>query len=246
MADITLKDLRFTRPDFKLTIEQLHIRQGEKIALMGENGCGKSTLIGLMTGLLDKGEGEVCYQGNKLSAISHTERAKQFAVLPQFSDISFPFTVFEVVRMGRFVHINGNQFSDTDDQQSEKLLELLDLIKYRDKSYAELSGGEKKRVMLARVLNQQAPVIYLDEPNSSLDIRHTLEIFQHLGRLPQTVITSVHDINLAYRYFDRFLFFKQGTLLHDVSRSQITSQLLSEVYDVSVTTDTDSFSFQPR
>ncbi|PSW06595.1 ABC transporter ATP-binding protein [Photobacterium lipolyticum] len=245
MAKIEVNNLTYTRARFSLELASLRIEPGEKVALMGENGCGKSTLLNLMTGLIEPPRNTVSYRGKELQQIRHGERARLFAVLPQFSDISFPFSVFEVALLGRYVHMTGTDFSEEDKAKTLALMELMDIARYKDHSYAELSGGEKRRVMLARVLNQEAPVIYLDEPNSSLDIRHTLEIFHHLHQLPQTVITSVHDINLAHRYFDRFLFFKQGKLLHDVRREGVTANLLSEVYDVSVTTNTDSFSFRP-
>lgn len=245
MVNIEVKQLSYQRRDFALNVPSLTIHSGEKVALMGENGCGKSTLIHLLAGLIEPAKQSVFYQNQALESIPHHRRARLFSVLPQFSDISFPFTVLEVAMLGRFVHINGSEFQQEDKNKTLKLLELLDIAHYQNRSFAELSGGEKRRVMIARVLNQEAPVIYLDEPNSSLDIRHTLDIFSYLNQQPQTVVTSVHDVNLAYRYFDRFLFFKNGALIYDVVKEQVTTQLLSEVYDVSVSTDTDSFCFRP-
>lgn len=245
MASIDIHDLSYRRGDFSLAIPSLSINAGEKVALMGENGCGKSTLINLLAGFIESNKEAVRYQDRALESISHTERARIFSVLPQFSDISFPFSVFEVALLGRFTHLNGADFQAEDREKTAQLLTLLDLDKYQQRSFAELSGGEKRRVMIARVLNQEAPIIYLDEPNSSLDIRHTLEIFEHLSQLSHTVVTSVHDINLAHRYFDRFLFFKNGSLLYDVKKEQVSQQLLSEVYDVSVSTDHRCFSFCP-
>lgn len=245
MVNISIKQLSYHRGDFSLNVPALTINAGEKVALMGENGCGKSTLINLLAGLIEPEKQSVFYQNDALETIPHSRRARLFSVLPQFSDISFPFTVLEVAMLGRFVRLTGTEFQQDDRDKTIKLLELLDIEQYKDRSFAELSGGEKRRVMIARVLNQEAPVIYLDEPNSSLDIRHTLEIFSFLHQQPQTVVTSVHDVNLAYRYFDRFLFFKNGTLIYDVAKEQVTTQLLSEVYDVSVSIDTDSFCFRP-
>ncbi|MDB1125141.1 ABC transporter ATP-binding protein [Vibrio algarum] len=243
MASINIKNLCYNRGEFSLTIPSLTIGDGEKVALMGENGCGKSTLINLLAGLIEPNKASVHYQNEPLESIPHYKRARLFSVLPQFSDISFPFTVFEVALLGRFVHMTGSEYQQEDKDKTMHLLDLLDISKYKDRSYAELSGGEKRRVMIARVLNQEAPIVFLDEPNSSLDVRHTLEIFSHLQQLSQTVVTSVHDVNLAARYFDRFLFFKNGELIFDVLRNEVTTQLLSEVYDVSVSTDTTSFSF---
>ncbi|WP_432454026.1 MULTISPECIES: ABC transporter ATP-binding protein [unclassified Agarivorans] len=245
MAKISINALCYQRGDFQLELDSLTISEGEKVALMGENGCGKSTLINLLTGLIEPPPNSVFYDGFDLRDTPHLARAKQFALLSQFSDISFPFSVFEVVQLGRFACSNGQSFSQQDRDKTQALLSLLDIQRYQSKSYTELSGGEQRRVMLARVLNQDAPIVYLDEPNASLDIRHTLQIFEHLYSLPQTIISSVHDINLAHRYFDRFLFLKQGKLLYDVVQQQLSPALLSEVYDVSVTRSDTSFCFNP-
>ena len=245
MANLDIKDLSYHRGDFSLQISSLTIDKGEKVALMGENGCGKSTLINLLAGLIEANKESVFYQGEPLEKITHSKRAHLFSVLPQFSDISFPFSVFEVVQLGRFIHMTEADFQQEDRDKTQKQLALLDIAHYKSRRFTALSGGEKRRVMIARVLNQEAPIIFLDEPNSSLDVRHTLEIFSHLQQLPQTVITSVHDVNLAHRYFDRFLFFKKGELIFDVPREGVTAQLLSEVYDVSVSTGNTHFSFRP-
>ncbi|SDJ78843.1 iron complex transport system ATP-binding protein [Ferrimonas sediminum] len=244
MAEIRVDLLVYRRDQFSLEVDELVIRPGEKVALMGENGCGKSTLLGLLSGLLTPQSGTIEYGGRPLAQLGFPQRSTLFSLLSQSSDIAFPFTVAEVALMGRFAHLKGGQYSDEDRRQTRELLALLDVLRYQDRGYGELSGGEQRRVMMARVLNQATPIVYLDEPNSSLDVRHTLQIFSHLAQLEATVVTSVHDINLAHRHFDRFLFFKAGRLLHDVPRRDVTPQLLSEVYDVSVSLGTDSFSFR--
>lgn len=243
MADIKVDNLIYQRGDFSLSIDKLYIKNGEKVALMGENGCGKSTFLALLTGLLSPLSGSIAYDEFAITQMSYPQRAKMFSLLAQFSEIAFPFTVFEVVRLGCYAQNRLGAFNEQDNARTQSLLTLLDIDHYAQRSYAELSGGEKRRVMLARVLNQNTPIIYLDEPNSSLDVRHTLDIFSHLSQLPASVITSVHDINLALHYFDRFIFFKQGKLVYDVDRQGVSAALLSEVYDVSVATDCNSFHF---
>lgn len=243
MADINVKNLNYQRGDFSLSIDELCIKTGEKVALMGENGCGKSTFLALLTGLLNPLAGSIRYDEYAIAHMSFSERAKMFSLLAQFSEIAFPFTVFEVVRLGCYAQNRLGEFNEQDNARTHSLLTLLDIEHYAQRSYAELSGGEKRRVMLARVLNQSTPIIYLDEPNSSLDVRHTLDIFSHLTQLQASVITSVHDINLALQYFDRFIFFKQGRLVYDVDRQGVSAALLSEVYDVSVASNRDSFHF---
>ncbi len=243
MAELRVENLKFLRGDFQLTLEELQIQKGEKVAILGENGSGKSTLLQLLCGVLH-GKGKVLYNNRPLPKIPFADRAQLFSLLPQFSEVIFPFSVEEVVLFGRFPHSQGNSFSDEDKQLSEQQLEKLDLLHLRSRQFNQLSGGEKRRVMLARVLNQQAPIIYLDEPNASLDIRHTLEIFELLTGWDETVISPVHDINLAERFFKRFLLLKEGKLLADVSRDQLTPELLTETYDVQVTSGSAAFTFQ--
>ncbi len=243
MAELRVDALHFSRGDFQLNLGELTIAQGEKVAILGENGSGKSTLLQLLCGVL-QGNGKILYDSRALNMIPVPERAHIFSLLPQFSEVIFPFSVEEVVLFGRFPHSLGNSFSAEDIRLSEQQLEKLDLLRLRNRRFNQLSGGEKRRVMLARVLNQQAPIIYLDEPNASLDIRHTLEIFELLTGRDETVISPVHDINLAERFFERFLLLKEGQLLADVNRDQLTPELLTETYDVQVTRGAAAFTFQ--
>ncbi|NOY14163.1 MAG: ABC transporter ATP-binding protein [Deltaproteobacteria bacterium] len=245
MAELRVEKLRFQRGEFRLQLDKLSIRPGEKVAILGENGSGKSTLLQLLCGLLH-GQGKIYYSERRLHKIPVAERAQLFSLLPQFSEVIFPFSVEEVVLFGRFPHCQGNSFSEEDRKLSEEQLEKLDLLQLRNRQFNQLSGGEKRRVMLARVLNQQAPIIYLDEPNAGLDVRHTLEIFSLLSQREETLIAPVHDINLAERFFNRFLLLKRGTLLADVGHDQLTPKLLSETYDVQVTRGTAAFTFQHR
>ena len=242
MAELQVENLQFQRGGFHLQLDNLHIQAGEKVAILGENGSGKSTLLHLLCGLL-QGSGKICYNQRRLNQIPMAQRAHIFSLLPQFSEVIFPFCVEEVVLFGRFPHRSGNSFSAADRELSEQQLQQLDLLQLRKRQFNQLSGGEKRRVMLARVLNQQAPIIFLDEPNASLDIRHTLEIFELLAGRAETVISPDHDINLAERFFQRFLLVKQGKLLADAAREQLTPELLTETYDVQISAGTAAFTF---
>jgi len=242
MAELHLNNLSFARGEFTLQLPPLQVAPGEKLAILGENGSGKSTLLQLLCGLLD-GEGEIHYNQQTLKKIPVLERARLFSMLPQQAQVIFPFTVFEVVLFGRFAQTDGRRPADLDHARTTELLATLDLTALSERNFTQLSGGEQRRVMLARALNQQAPILYLDEPNASLDVRHSLDIFDYLCHTPQTVIAPVHDINLAARFFSRFWLLKQGRLLADVNRDQLTCERLSETYDVQVSAAADSFSF---
>ncbi len=105
MVNIKIQNLEYRRSDFSLNVPSLTIESGEKVALMGENGCGKSTLINLLAGLIESPQQSIFYQQQPLEEITHAKRARLFSVLPQFSDISFPFSVLEVALLGRYVHL---------------------------------------------------------------------------------------------------------------------------------------------
>lgn len=244
MAELRIEKLLFQRGEFCLLLDELSIAGGEKVAILGENGSGKSTLLQLLAGLCEPQSGSLHYDQRELGGIPFPERAQLFSLLPQFPAVSFPFNVFEVVLFGRFPHRSGQNYSAEDRRLTEEKLDWLDLAELRERKFSELSGGEKQRVMLARVLNQQAPVVYLDEPNASLDIRHSLDIFARLGSRQETLVATVHDVNLAVQYFERFLLLKRGRLLADVARNQLTPDLLAEAFDVQVATGTAAFTFQ--
>jgi len=242
MAELHIEDIDFRRGDFRLQLPELRVSSGEKLAILGENGSGKSTLLQLLTGLLSGSE-QITVDGRALDQIPVRDRAGLFALLPQQAEVIFPFSVFEVVLFGRFAGGGGQSTSETDRQKTAELLTRLDLEHLAERSFTRLSGGEQRRVMLARALNQETEILFLDEPNASLDVRHSLDIFAFLRNSAQTVIAPVHDINLAAHTFERFWLLKQGQLLADVRRRHLTPELLSETFDVQVSVAADSFIF---
>lgn len=242
MAELQLSRINFLRGDFRLQLPELQISAGEKVAILGENGSGKSTLLQLLTGLLTGG-GRIEINGRTLDQIPVRERAGLFALLPQRAEVIFPFSVFEVVQFGRFACGDGQSTSEDDRQKTALLLGKLDLQHLAERNFTQLSGGEQRRVMLARALNQETEILFLDEPNASLDVRHSLDIFAFLQESEQTVVAPIHDINLAVNSFTRFWLLKNGQLLADVTRAQLTPELLSETFDVQVSAAAGSFIF---
>lgn len=242
MAELSIRDLHFQRGDFLLKLASVKVVTGEKIAILGENGSGKSTLLQLLTGLLAS-QKAISFAEQPLENLSMLQRAQLFSLLPQQAEVIFPFTVFEVILFGRFAQIQGQSPSEADLQTTRQLLQQFELEGLATRNFNQLSGGEQRRVMLARVLNQQARILFLDEPNASLDVRHSLEIFDYLHRQQHTLIAPVHDINLAARFFERFWLLKRGKMLADVPRAGLSCNLLSETFDVKVSAVADSFVF---
>lgn len=234
---IRILPINFVRGDFRLTTYELNIKQGEKIALIGENGSGKSTLLHLICGLIDGARAE--YNGTDINRINHKERAKLAAFMPQLPSVVFPFSVFEVVRLGAYA---AGQMKDADKLTNETI-EQTGITHLRDRSFAQLSGGEKRRVMIARTINQATPALFLDEPVSMLDVRHSLEILELLCGSDKTVIASMHEVNLAVKYFDRVLMMKDGKLLYDTPSKDVTASMMSEVFNVKAHSCSDHFTF---
>ena len=242
---INIDLLAFERDDFHFSIKKLHVDQNEKIAILGENGSGKSTLFYLLAGLLKDSKGSIKYNKIPLGKIPILERARLFSFLPQYSYIIFPFTVMEIVLLGALwenynfkMEISKNEMYDID-----AMLQTLDIYNIKDKKWTELSGGEKRRVMIARVLNQNTDIIYFDEPTNMLDIRHSLKILCYILSLNKTIIASIHDINLAYKYFDRFILLKKGKILADIKREGLNEKIINEGFDVKTCLNDGTFSF---
>jgi iron complex transport system ATP-binding protein len=191
------------------------------LAVVGPNGAGKSTLRKILCGDLKPSGGEVFMKGRALADWSLTERAQVRAVLPQDSSLNFPFTVLEVVLMGRAPHLKGAE-GKHDYEVARAALDAVEVRHLEERIYPTLSGGERQRVQLARVLAQiweppagGARYLLLDEPTSNLDLAHqhsTLKIARRFAREGVGVLIILHDLNLAAQYADRILMLRQGSV----------------------------------
>jgi iron complex transport system ATP-binding protein len=196
----------------------LEMRGGEVLVIVGANGAGKSTLLKVLCGDLIQTSGEVLMNGKSLENWTLNERAKIRAVLPQDSSLNFPFTVLEVVLMGRAPHVAGAE-SERDYDIARAALRAVDALDLEERIYPTLSGGERQRVHLARVLAQiwertDSPrYLLLDEPTASLDLTHqhaTLKIARQFAVKGAAVLIILHDLSLAAQYADRILILKEG------------------------------------
>ena len=193
----------------------LEVRSGEVLALIGPNGAGKSTIIRAVSGIVPVQAGQVTLNGLAFLPQSAMQRARSVAVVPQATSLPQAFTVWETVLLGRTPYLNFlGQASSADEEIARASLERVDALHLSERYVGEISGGEQQRILLARALAQQTPVLLLDEPTAHLDIQHQSALLNlvkaqaHQCKL--AVLMVVHDLNLAALYADRVALLEQG------------------------------------
>lgn len=216
----------------------LVLTEGELVVLVGPNGAGKTTLLRLLTGELPPSAGDVLLYDKPLQQYSIHEMALQRSIMRQQMDMNFDFSVQEVVMMGRHPHIRLIE-SERDRQIVDDMLRLTQSDMLRDRQFATLSGGEKARVTLARVLAQQTPLVVLDEPTSAMDLRHqhlTMQIARQLTNDGRTILAVLHDLNLAAMYADRIGIMHQSRLIIiDTPQVVLTAEYIQAAFGIVVT-----------
>ncbi|MBN8690509.1 MAG: ABC transporter ATP-binding protein [Armatimonadetes bacterium] len=182
------------------------IQPGQSVALLGPNGSGKSSILKSLIGNLPPIQGIARYKSEDLIRMSSTQRAKYLSFVPQGEPPIFGFSVIEAVLMGRHAALAGAVETDEDIQKARAALEQVDALHLGDRVITELSGGEYQRVLLARAIAQEAPVLLLDEPTAHLDLRHQLEltgIFNDLRKAGKMLLCAIHDLNIALQFCDQ-------------------------------------------
>lgn len=228
------------------------IRKGEFLGIIGPNGSGKTTLVKVIDGILRPQEGEVRISGVSGGSLKRSDLAKIIAVVAQDFQMIFPFSVHEVVLMGRAPHLNKWRFEgETDFRIAREAMEMTDTLHLMNRSMAALSGGERQRVLIARALAQQPQIMLLDEPTAFLDIKHQVDFFDLIKTLNKnrelTVVAITHDINLAALYCDRIVMLKNGHV-HCLGNPEevIAEKYIKEVYETNVTVDESPVTGRPR
>ncbi len=222
-----------------LSCVDLTVCAGDLVAVLGPNGAGKSTLLRVVTGLLAPAVGTVELFGAPVPGLNRREVARLVAVVTQSEDVAFGYSVFDVVMMGRAAHQDGWMRSRAADR--ERVTEALaqcDLLPLAERPVSELSGGEQKRVALARALAQSPRLLLLDEPTAFLDVRHQVALFELLAgevRRGLACLAVTHDANLAAQYATRVVLMKAGRIVAAGPVSEVmTEAKLREVFDVSL------------
>ncbi|MER5882527.1 heme ABC transporter ATP-binding protein [Streptomyces sp. NPDC001941] len=211
----------------------LAARAGEVLALVGPNGAGKSTLLAALAADLRATRGEVLLAGRPVGDWSAPELALRRAVLPQAAALSFPFPVEDVVRMGRAPWA-ATPLREEDDRAVAAAMAATEVTAFAARPFAALSGGERARVALARVLAQRAPVLLLDEPTAALDLRHqelVLRVCRERAAAGDAVVVVLHDLGLAAAHADRVAVLHDGVVAADGPPAEVFGDaLLSRVY----------------
>lgn len=216
------------------------VDSGQVVALVGPNGAGKSTLIRAVSGVVPIKHGDVHINGSLLSRLSAMERARYLAVVPQARSLPPAFTVYESVLLGRTPHLGWlGRAGPRDHERVQYALDHTQMLSLADRYVGELSGGEQQRVLLARALAQDTPVLLLDEPTTHLDLQHRESLIRLIRELAFSknlaILMVLHDLNLAGLYADRVALLVDGQLQAIGSAVEVlTEARLSRVYQMPV------------
>ncbi len=212
------------------------VNAGESVAILGPNGCGKTTLLCAMDQLVEY-EGSMHFDGQLLSDMKRREVARYMAWMAQFSNAYYLYTVKETVQLGRYIH-------EGQEDKSDYFLDFVGISDLKDRTLDTLSGGQLQRVLLARTLAQESPIVLLDEPFNHLDLKVQEEMLDILDRwrqqttvvngkeIPNTLISVFHDIPMASAIANRFIVMDQGRVVSD--SKELDWQSLQKVYGIDV------------
>ena len=243
--DIVVKNMRasYGRTEVLKGID-LTIKPGEKVFIGGSNGSGKTTLLRVIAGIIPH-SGEVLIDGKEVSSMKRKDVARLIALMPQTSDIYFPYTVNETVLLGTYASSGNSLFGSNanDVQHALKCMEDCDVADLKDRHLDELSGGQLQRVLLARTFAQRAPFLLLDEPGNNLDIKYRAELCDKLntwsslktGDIDNTLVAVFHDLEQAKRCCTRAVMMKDGQVVFDGDiNDAMNPEMLMKIYDFDV------------
>lgn len=219
----------------------LELAAGEFLGIIGPNGCGKSTLVKTISGVLKPQGGQIRWEGHELLRLNAGERARLLAVVAQNSSLPGAFTAAEIVMLGRTPHLSAfQQESSTDWEIVQDAMQAADCWQLAERPVGELSGGERQRVLFALALAQQPRLLLLDEPTTYLDINYQVNIME-IGRrwlhaVPGRAMLGVlHDLNLAAQYCHRLILLKKGEIIAQGSPQEVvTAENIRQAYGASV------------
>ena len=236
---LKVRDISFYYDSFKAVDRvSFEVESGLILGIVGPNGSGKTTLLRCINKALKPEAGTVFLDDVNLILTKQKEIAQKIGVVPQNSISRFPFTVFDIVLMGRFPHLSRfEKETEKDFNIVQRCLKLAGVEQLASRLITEISGGEHQKVIVARALAQEPQVLLLDEPTLHLDINHQLELLELLSILAKKegliVVMVSHDLNLAARYSNRIMILKEGKIFRaGLPKEVLTCQCIKEVYGI--------------
>ncbi|EMB23160.1 hypothetical protein HMPREF9727_02349 [Treponema denticola MYR-T] len=233
VLDISSLSFNFGSKNILVDID-LSIKNNGIVGIIGPNGSGKSTLLKCIYRVLKPKTGTIFIDGKNINDYQFKETAKKMAVVAQHNDTHFDFNVLEMVLIGRSPHKKFMERDSAEDiELAYKALEQVNMKDFADRNFSSLSGGEKQRIILARALVQNTDCLILDEPTNHLDIKHQLHFMSLAKDLKITVISAIHDLNIAAMYCDKIYALKEGQIIASGSVDEvITEEVIKTLYDV--------------
>jgi iron complex transport system ATP-binding protein len=228
------------------------VEKGEFVGVIGPNGSGKTTLLKLLYRLLAPQRGEILFELLPMKKMDRRDIAKRIAVVAQETQLLFPFSVLETVLMGRSPYLGHLMFeSEKDLEIARKAMEWTKILPFSERPVEELSGGERKRVFIARALAQEPDVILLDEPTANLDIQHQIDFLDLILTLNRerglTIVMASHDMNIASEFCDRLILLQEGRIYQTGTPEEVvTKENIEGVYGCEVWIDRHPISGMPR
>lgn len=233
VLDISSLSFNFGSKNILADID-LSIKNNGIVGIIGPNGSGKSTLLKCIYRVLKPKTGTIFIDGKNINDYQFKETAKKMAVVAQHNDTHFDFNVLEMVLIGRSPHKKFMERDSAEDiELAYKALEQVNMKDFAGRNFSSLSGGEKQRIILARALVQNTDCLILDEPTNHLDIKHQLHFMSLAKNLKITVISAIHDLNIAAMYCDKIYALKEGQIIASGSVNEvITEEVIKTLYDV--------------
>jgi iron complex transport system ATP-binding protein len=234
---LSVDDLHFSYGETPILKNiSLSVKNQEMVMILGPNGSGKTTLLRCLNGINRPQKGTITLEDKNMRRMSGREIARRIGYVPQSSE-KVRLTAFDAILLGRRPYV-GWRLAESDIMKVDAIIHTLDLDELALRYLDEMSGGELQKVTIARALVQEPRILLLDEPISSLDVKNQIEIMETMKHIIKghglSAVISLHDLTMALRYGDRFVFMKKGEIRYVLAKDEISPQVIADIYDISV------------
>ncbi|MDD2378948.1 MULTISPECIES: ABC transporter ATP-binding protein [Aminobacterium] len=234
---LSVDDLHFSYGETPILKNiSLSVKNQEMVMILGPNGSGKTTLLRCLNGINRPQKGTITLEDKNMRRMSGREIARRIGYVPQSSE-KVRLTAFDAILLGRRPYV-GWRLAESDIMKVDAIIHTLGLDELALRYLDEMSGGELQKVTIARALVQEPRILLLDEPISSLDVKNQIEIMETMKHIIKghglSAVISLHDLTMALRYGDRFVFMKKGEIRYVLAKDEISPQVIADIYDISV------------